>query len=153
MDRQEKMEKIIKRCYRDITSSFGTYDSEELTAQLLPPGYEDYQVWRVYQTRYANEPGSFADEGYGELYHIISLLNDDEFLGLVVGNELCDVTDDVIRIGRGYFYDDEWDDEDWSPEAMIRYGKELYDAYGPDVDTYDLDEYDAECYLAYKSTL
>lgn len=38
-------------------------------------------------------------------------------------------------------------------DECLEIGKELYDAYGPDVDPYDLDEEDAECYLAYKRSL
>lgn len=44
-------------------------------------------------------------------------------------------------------------DEDWSDDAMLKFGEELYDAYGPDADTNDMSEYEAECYLAYVAAL
>ena len=44
-------------------------------------------------------------------------------------------------------------DDLWDYDEMLKHGKDLYDSYGPDVDTYDMDEYDAECYLTYKRSI
>ena len=55
-----------------------------------------------------------------------------------------------IRSARNY---PDTERDDWSEDVMLANGKALYDAFGSEVDTADMTEYDAECYLAYKRNI
>lgn len=45
------------------------------------------------------------------------------------------------------------DGYDWSEEAMLQNGADLYTTYGPDAGVEDMTDYDAESYLAYVKSL
>ena len=45
------------------------------------------------------------------------------------------------------------DGNDWSGETMLDWGRQLYNQYGPNAGTMDMTEYDAESYLAYRSSI
>lgn len=144
---------ILNRYYNNCTYKYCPdfdYNDDEIQAELLPAGYDDLIVWNIFEAR-PDYKNILAADGYDVVYHIVDKYDDTkEFIGQVVGDKLYDVTDDIMQLL----------DEDYAEEAMsfnkddrLAYGQELYNAYGPDVDTYDLDEYDAECYLAYKRSI
>lgn len=140
---------ILNTYYDDAEEEVfpGFFDSEDVEAKLIP-GYEDeYTIYSIHRVKpeYAE---LLSGDGYGIVYRILGRGKD--FIGQYVGRELYDVGDDIARIV----------DEDSEPELTsfdqpekVAYGEELYNSYGPDVDPNDLDEYDAECYLAYKKSI
>lgn len=141
---------VLNKYYTDVTSKeFPGYTVNQLSEELLPAGYEDYIVLGVYSAKYA-DAYFISDNGYDIVYSVASTSTDDEFIGVVIGNRLMDITQELSELVEEYEGESE---EDWSEDAMIEYGKQLYSAYGPDVDTYDMSEYEAECYLAYVATL
>jgi len=147
-------EKILHKYYNDITEEEYPgfdYNDDEVQAELLPPGYDDVIVWGIYDAKPEWE-NVLAEDGYASVYHIVGKYDDSiEFIGCVIGNRLYDVTADLNYTLGGDDIKEEMMSFD-HPDR-VAYGKELYNAYGPDVDTYDLDEYDAECYLAYKRSI
>lgn len=145
------VDEILNHYYNNCTYKYCPnfdYNDDEIQAELLPAGYDDLIVWNIFKARPDYE-NILAADGYDYVYHIIGKYDDSkEFIGQVVGDRLYDVTYDIMEL-----LDEGDDEEEYSEEDMLAHGKGLYDAYGPDVDTYDLDEYDAECYLAYKNSL
>lgn len=145
------VDEILNRYYNNCTYKYYPnfdYNDDEIQAELLPEGYDDVIVWNIFEAR-PDYKNILSADGYDCVYHIIGKYDDSkEFIGQVIGDRLYDVTDDIMEL-----LDEGYDEEEDSEEDMLAHGKELYDAYGPDVDTYDLDEYDAECYLAYKRTI
>ena len=142
---------ILDIYYTDITNQI----SEKELADFLPQGYEGYEILGIYQ---ANDDvyDVLASDGYSEVIYVRPALNEyfEDFLGMVIHDRLYDVTSDIEKILYEYeFGNEEEDEEDWSEETMLQYGKQLYNSYGPDIDTYDMPEYDAECYLAYKRSI
>lgn len=123
------------------------FDTETAEADLIP-GYEnEYTIYSIHEAK-PEYYDSLSRDGYNIVYRIIGKGKD--FIGQYIDGELYDVTEDIARIV----------DEDSELELMsfdqpdrVAYGKEIYDSYGPDVDPYDLDDYDAECYLAYKRSI
>lgn len=145
------VDEILNRYYNNCTYKYYPnfdYNDDEIQAELLPTGYDDVIVWNIFEAR-PDYKNILAADGYDCVYHIIGKYDDSkEFIGQVIGDRLYDVTYDIMEL-----LDEGDDEEEYSEELMLAHGKELYDAYGPDVDTYDLDEYDAECYLAYKRSI
>ena len=141
---------ILNRYYTDITSTeFSGYTVDQLSEELLPEGYEDYIVLGVYYAKYA-DTYFISDNGYDIVYLVASTSTGAEFIGMVIGNRLMDITQELSELIEEYEGEPE---EDWSEDAMLEFGKQLYDTYGRDVDTNDMSEYEAECYLAYVATL
>lgn len=140
---------ILNTYYDDADEEVypGFYDSENVEAELIP-GYEkEYTIYSIHRAKpeYAE---LLSGDGYGVVYRILGRGKD--FIGQYADGKLYDVGDDIARIV----------DEDSELELMsfdqpdrVAYGEELYNSYGPDVDPNDLDEYDAECYLAYKRSI
>jgi len=155
--------------YNDISDQ---YDEWVLT-ETLPEGYEDYTISGVYEAD-PDIPELYemlASKGCQEVLYIAPSAEypfSEEFIGIVVGNELRDVTQDIERITSAWDFDyvdsiinkpsqpedDSYEDyEDWSEEAMLDHGADLYATYGGSVDVNDMSEYDAECYLMYVGSL
>lgn len=140
---------ILKKYYTDAEDKVypGFFDSDDAEADLIP-GYEnEYSIYGIYEAK-PQYLDILSKDGYNIVYRIIG--NHEDFIGVMISGELYDVTDDILQLV----------DEDYAEESMsyesddrLAYGKKLYDAYGPDIDPYDLDEYDAECYLAYRRSI
>ena len=140
---------ILNTYYDDAEEEVfpGFFDSENAEAELIP-GYEkEYTIYSIHRVKpeYAE---LLSGDGYDIVYRILGRGKD--FIGQYADGQLYDVSEDIARIV----------DEDSEPELMsfdqperVAYGEELYNSYGPDVDPNDLDEYDAECYLAYKRSI
>lgn len=145
------VDEILNRYYNNCTYKYYPnfdYNDDEIQAELLPAGYDDVIVWNIFEAR-PDYKNILAADGYDYVYHIIGKYDDSkEFIGQVISDRLYDVTYDIMEL-----LDEGYDEDGNSEEDRLARGKELYDAYGPDVDTYDLDEYDAECYLAYKRSI
>lgn len=147
-------ESILNKFYNNITEEEYPgfdYNDDEVQAELLPPGYDDVIVWGIYEAK-PEWMNILAEDGYAVVYHVIGKYDDTiEFIGAVIGRRLYDVTEELNYILRDDGVKEEMMSFDQSDR--IAYGEELYHAYGPDVDPEDLDEYDAECYLAYKRSI
>lgn len=148
-------DEILNKYYRNATykycPDFEVNDST-IQAQLLP-GYE-YTEWivsNIFEARPEYQE-LLAEEGYDVVYHIVDRYeNGKEFIGWMSEGQLLDITSDLNLLLRG----DETAEKAMSFDSpeRVAYGEELYNSYGPDVDPNDLDEYDAECYLAYKRSI
>lgn len=151
-------DEILNKYYKNATYKYCPdfdYNDDEIQSELLP-GYEytNWIVWNIFEARPDYEK-MLSEDGYDVVYHIVDKYDDNkEFIGIIVDNQLLDITDDLNvlfgeeddKISRPGYEGDNFTDK-------LVHGRELYNSYGPDVDPNDLDEYDAECYLAYKSTL
>ena len=145
---------ILKNYYDDADEEVFPefYTSENSDAELIP-GYEnEYTVYSIHKAKpeYAEK---LAEDGYDIVYRIIGQGRD--FIGMIINNLLYDVTDDILNLLEED--NDDEDDTNYNPGyrgdnfmSDLKHGEALYQAYGPNVDPNDLDEDDAECYLAYK---
>ena len=134
---------------------------------ILPPGYSQYYtVMGIYRAN-DNVYDKLASENLQEILIIrpVSGTNIDDIAAIIIDNKIYNVIDDIINVlspdddedeGAAELTDEDEDgfadeyEDDWSEDAMLAHGAALYDAYGPDVDTMDFDDYDAACYLSYK---
>jgi len=140
---------ILNTYYDDAEEEVypGFFDTETAEADLIP-GYEgEYTIYSIHKAKpeYAELLGA---DGYDVVYRILGRGRD--FIGQYADGELYDVSEDLARI-----VDEDSEVELESPDQpnRVAYGEELYNSYGPDIDPNDLDEYDSECYLAYKRSI
>lgn len=160
-----KATKILDEYYEDITKqvypdwdeftswTLGTYaetHGEEIEAELLKSvglSPSEYMVVGVYEIK-----PEFAeivkDTDYTQVYFVSTYGYPVQDMIALFTSDLIDVTDEVAELI------DSWENgEDWSEEAMLDWGKQLYNQYGPDAGVMDMSEYDAECYLAYTRSI
>lgn len=144
---------ILDTYYNDVTEQLypDFWDNDSYEEELLPMN-EDCMIGGIYEAK-PEYYDALSSDGYQEVMLIqpYGRMFYADFIGVVIGNRLCDVTNDVERIVTEYEFED--DEEDWSPEAMRSWGRQLYNQYGPDVDVMDMSEYDAESYLLYRDEL
>lgn len=162
---------ILGTYYKDVTTELypDFYTNPETRERLIPYGYDKYyKVLGVYEAK-DHVYDILANENLQEvlLIHVSSSIMTGDMIAMEIDNKLYDVLDDIMKVlatSENSEDDDEEDEvitqddgygqvEDWSEDGMIAYGQEIYDAYGSEVDTQDMTEYEAACYLAYKRSI
>lgn len=157
------IEEILETYYNDVTEELypDFYDNDSYEEQLLPVGYEGCIIDGIFQVK--DEYFDLLSQNGLQDVYLISCgyfssvareVGKTKFIGQVIDNRLYDATDEIEDIIASQITDESDEEiEDWSEEAMLAHGEELYSSYGPDVDTQDMTEYEAACYLAYKRSI
>lgn len=143
-----KATKILDNYYDDITAQvYPDWDDREF--ELLDSAglsAKNFMVVGLYEIKpeYADAVGP----DYKQVYYV-STYGYPYFDSIAPLSDVSyDITNDV------YDQITAWENgEDWSEEGMLSRGKEIYDQYGPDWDTSDMTEFDAESYYAYKRSI